>query len=293
VPACHHDGVTLPAYPYPPPAPVQPKRRWWLVGIVATWIVVVAGLAVWSVRHDPPSVPEQRNIKQALPYLERATGAMLAAADVDGQAVVLGDLVFDRDCRVTPVRAGVQAVRDVIVHVRAGQVGAAFDAIAAGLPAAYHGRARHSPQGTRHDLYADAGGFVAIDATARTDDTAFTLIASTGCRPLADGVDLSPADPPATNLPAAYQKAADAVGASAAAATERQVSCPNGRTASAVVSGDLPEPANLGKALERLVPTTAVVQADPHDWAYRDGDVSIVVSGVDGKVQVAATAGCG
>ena len=286
--------MTLPAYPYPPPpAPEKPKRRWWLVGIVAAWVVVVAVLAFWSVRNDPPSVPEQRNIEEALPYLERATGAMLAAADADGRAVVLGDLVFDRECQVTPVRAGVQATREVIVHVRADQVGPALDAIVTGLPAAFHARARHSPQGTRHDLYADAGGFVAIDATARTEDPVFTLTASTGCRPLADGVDLSPSDPPAASLPTAYQKAAGAVGATAAGATERQVSCPSGATASTVVSGELPEPANLGKALEALVPSTAIVQADPHDWAYRDGNVSIVVTGVGGKVRIAATTGCG
>lgn len=286
--------MTLPAYPYPPPpAPAKRKRRWWLVGIVTAWVIVVAVVAVWSVRNDPPSVPDQRNIKQALPYLERATGAMLAAADADGRAVVLGDLVFDRGCRITPVRAGVQASREVIVTVRADQAGPAFDAIAAALPADYHGQARHSPQGTRHDLYADAGGFVAIDATARTDDTVFTMTASTGCRPMADGVDLSPADPPATSIPPGYDKAVGAMGADHANATQRQVACPSGGTASAVISGDLPAPPDLGKALQGLVPPAAVVQADPHNWAYRDGDVSIVVGGVDGTVRVSATAGCG
>jgi hypothetical protein len=263
-----------------------------LAGVVAAWIVVLAVLVVWSVSHEPPSVPEQRNVKQALPYLERATGAMLAAADGDGRAVVLGDLVFDRDCHITPVRPGIQAIRDVTVHVRADQVGAAFDAVANGLPAAYRARVHHSSQGVRHDLYADAGGFVAIDATARADDPVFTLRASTGCRPLAGGVDFSPADPPATDPPAAYVKALAAVGGRAVPATERQVACPNGATARTVASGDVPEPTNLGKVLRPLIPTTAVVQADPHDWAYRDGDVSIVVGGRDGKARVSATVGC-
>jgi len=285
--------VTLPAYSYPPPpAPAKRKRRWWLVAIVTAWAIVVAVVAVWSVRHDPPSVPDQRNIKQALPYLERATGAMLAAADGNGRAVVLGDLVFDRGCRITPVRAGVQASREVIVHVRADQAGPAFDAIAAALPADFHGQARHSPQGTRHDLYADAGGFVAIDATARTDDTVFTLTASTGCRPMADGVDLNPADSPAASTPAGYGKAVHAMGADQAKATQRQVSCPDGGTASTVISGNLPAPTDLGKALEGLVPPTAVVQADPHNWAYRDGDVSIVVDEADNTARVSATTGC-
>jgi hypothetical protein len=285
--------VTLPAYSYPPPpAPPKRKLRWWLVGIAAAWLVVVAVLAVWSVRNDPPSVPEQRNIKEALPYLERATAAMLAAADGNGRAVVLGDLVFARDCRVTPVRAGVQATRDVTVHVRADQAGPAFDAIVAALPAAYKAQARHSPLGTRHDLYADAGGFVAIDGTARTDDTVFTLRASTGCRPLADGVDLSPTEPPATSTPDAFRRAVSALGSATATASERAVSCPGGGTARTVVSGDLDQPKDLGKALEGLVPTAAIVQADPRDWAYRDGDVSIVVAEIGGKARVSATAGC-
>jgi hypothetical protein len=285
--------VTLPAYSYPPPpAPPKRKLRWWLVGIAAAWLVVVAVLAVWSVRNDPPSVPEQRNIKEALPYLERATAAMLAAADGSGRAVVLGDLVFAGGCRVTPVRAGVQATRDVTVHVRADQAGPAFDAIVAALPAAYKAQARHSPLGTRHDLYADAGGFVAIDGTARTDDTVFTLRASTGCRPLADGVDLSPTEPPATSTPDAFRRAVSALGSATATASERAVSCPGGGTARTVVSGDLDRPKDLGKALEGLVPTAAIVQADPRDWAYRDGDVSIVVGEIDGKARVSATAGC-
>src|SRR5207244_2357064 len=130
-------------------APPKRKPRWWLVAIVAAWAVVVAVVAVWSIGHEPPSVPDQRDIKQALPFLGTATGAMLAAADGDGRAVVLGSPVFDRGCKITPVRSGVQAVRAVTVHVRAGRLGVAFDAIAAALPAAYHAQAKHSPQGTR------------------------------------------------------------------------------------------------------------------------------------------------
>jgi hypothetical protein len=77
-----------------------------------------------------------------------------------------------------------------------------------------------------------------------------------------------------------------------ASASERAVSCPGGGTARTVVSGDLAEPKDLGKALEGLVPTAAIVQADPRDWAYRDGDVSVVVGELDGRTRVSATAGC-
>ena len=285
--------MTLPAYSYPPPpAPPKRKPRWWLVGIVVAWAIVVVVGAVWSIRNEPATVPDQRSIKQALPYLENATGAMLAAADAPGRAVVLGDLVLDRDCHLTPVRPGVQGIRDVTVHVRAGQLGAAFDAIAAALPAGFKAQAKHGPAGARHDLYADAGGFVAIDATARADDTVFTLRASTGCRPRSDGFDSSPVDPPAAGLPPAYTRAVSALGAAGAQATERVVTCPGGTTARTVISGDLTEPRSLGTALAALAGPAAVVQADPHDWAYRDGDVSVVVDGSDGQVRVSATAGC-
>ena len=71
-------------------------------GIVGARIVAVAVLGWWSVRNDPPTVPEQRDIADALPVLERATGAMFAAATADDRAVVLGELRVSRDCTVTP-----------------------------------------------------------------------------------------------------------------------------------------------------------------------------------------------
>ena len=285
--------MTLPAYSYPPP-PVPPERkpRWWLVGIVVAWAVVLVVGAVWSIRNEPATVPDQRSIKQALPYLQKATAAMLTAADGAGRAVVLGDLVLDPECHLTPVRPGVQGSREVTVHVRSGQLGAAFDAIAAALPAGFKAQAKHGTTGGRHDLYADAGGFVAIDATARADDTVFTLRASTGCRPRSAGFDAGPADPPAGSLPPAYTRAVGALGAGGAAATERVVTCPGGATARTVISGELTEPRSLGTALEGLAGPAAIVQADPHDWAYRDGDVSVVVDGSGGHVRVSATTAC-
>jgi hypothetical protein len=254
--------------------------------------VVLVVLAVWSVRHDPPSVPEQRDITRALPFLERGAGAMVAAADGDGRAVVLEDVDFDRGCRITPVRLGVQASREVTVYVRADQAPAALDAIAGALPAGFHARVRHSPTGMRHDLYADAGGFVAIDATAGFGDTVLTLRASTGCRPGAAGVDLSPTDPSAGGTPDAFLTALSALGGGPAGAAGREAPCPSGGVARTVMSGDLPAPPDLGRALEGVVATTAVVEADPRLWAYRDGGVSVVVTEADGRVRVFATTGC-
>lgn len=286
-------GVTMPAYPYaPPPAPPKRKRRWWFVGLVAVWGLAIVLTAVWSIRHDPPSVADQRTVKQALPFLEQAAAAVVDAADGDGRAVVLGDLSFATGCRITPVRSGVQATRDVTVHVRAGQLGPAFDAVVAGLPDRFQAQVAHSPTGSRHDLYADAGGFVAIDATARADDTVFTVRASTGCRPPADDVDLRPTDPPASSTPGAYGEVLLRLGAGVAGSTVRTVVCADGGIASTIVSAPFPEPAELGKALLSGVPVTSVVQADPHDWAYRAEGLSIVVSGSAGQARVFATAAC-
>src|SRR5215213_6764787 len=109
-------AVTLPGYLSSPPEPPVRRRRWWLVGLVVVWILVVAGLGFWSVRHDPPTVPEQRDIAQALPVLERSTCALLPAATArTDRAVVLGELRA-RDCTITPLRPGVDATRDVTIY---------------------------------------------------------------------------------------------------------------------------------------------------------------------------------
>jgi len=55
---------------------------------------------------------------------------------------------------------------------------------------------------------------------------------------------------------------------------------------------DLPAPADLGRALRGVVADAVIVQADPHAWAYRAGDVSVVVTDNDGSARVVATTGC-
>jgi hypothetical protein len=286
----------MPAYPYlPPPAPAKRKPRRWLIALVSAWAVVVAAVAVWSIRHDPPSVSDQRDIKQALPYLENATAAMLTAADGPGQVVVLGELTFTSGCRITPVRSGVAAGRTVTVHIRADQAPDAFIKIAQGLPASFKAQAKHNTLNTRQDLYADAGGYVAIEATAQSDDTVLSLRADTGCRPTAAGVDLDPVDTPAATPPAAFDRAMRLLRAAPSAAggpVQRSVSCPTGGSARTVIGGDVPEFAGFTEALEDSRSPTAIVQAEPHAWAYRDGDASVVVNGSDGLVRVTATTGC-
>ncbi|BFU42071.1 hypothetical protein KRMM14A1004_03080 [Krasilnikovia sp. MM14-A1004] len=257
------------------------------------WAVLLAGLVFWSVRHDPPTVPEQRDIAAALPFLDEATGAVMAAADADGRAVVLHPTEFSRDCRITPVRPGVEAIREVTLRVRAGGAGPALDAVAQALPAGYHARVRRSPSGTRLELYADAGGFVAIDARTPADATVVTLQVSTGCRPPAAGVNTTPTSPAASTVPTVYRAALRALGAAGAVAgTVTEVVCPSGGTARTVTSVAVPVPRDLGRALQALTAGAGVVQAEPRAWAWRIGGFSVVATVTDDKVQVSVTIGC-
>jgi hypothetical protein len=287
-------AVTVPGYQPvpPPPAARRPWRRWWLTGIVVAWALVLAGLAVWSVRNDPPTVPEQRDIADALPILQRATGITLAAADGADRTITLGELSFDRDCALTPVREGVEASREITVRVQQGRIPGVLQEIARALPAGWAATARHNEARTRYGLRADAGEFVGVDTTADADATAFTLRVSTGCRPLADGVDLDPAPVAATEVPPAFTAAVRALPPTAEKATSTDVGCPSGGTARTVTADDLTAPADLGRALQGAVAGAVLVQAEPHAWAYRSGDVSVVVSDSEGRARVTATTAC-
>ena len=288
-------AVSAPGYPdvAPPVAPpVRHGRRRWLVAIVAAWALVLTGLAVWSVRHDPPTVPDQRNIAQALPVLQRATGAMLAAAQGPGRAVTLGDLRLTRGCRITPVRHGVEGTRDVTVYVQADQARRVLDAIAAGFPAGYQARVAQSGNGSRIALEADAGGYIAVDADTLADAQVFTLEASTGCRPVADTGPGS-VGPSAGPPPAVLTAALKALGApTPRTLVGRTIVCPSGAVAGTYTVDDLAAPADLGGALQPVVTGATVVRADPHGWAYRVGDDSVVITQDGGRLQVGATTAC-
>jgi len=288
-------AVSVPGYPYvaPPVAPpVRPKRRWWLIGIVVGWVLVLVGQAFWSVRNDPPTVPEQRDIARALPVLQRATGAMLAAADGTGRAVVLGELHLVSGCRITPVRDGIEATRAVTVYVQADQAPQVLDAIAAALPRDYRAAVAQSSGGTRVELQADAGGYVAIDADTPADEQVFTLEASTGCRPV-DGAEPESPDPAARPQPATLTKVLAVLGASTVQTPAvRTVGCPGGGTAGTYTVDNLAAPADLGGALRPAMTGATVVRSDPRGWAYRLGSDSVVVIEDGGRLQVSTTTAC-
>ena len=298
-------AVSAPEYPYGAPPvtpPVGSTRRRWLIVVVAAWVLVLAGLAVWSIRHDPPTVPEQRDIARALPGLQRAAGVMLAAAQGPGRAVVLGELHLARGCRITPVRDGVEGTRAVTVYVQADQARRVLDAIAAGLPDGYRTRVAQSGNGSRVELQADAGGYVAVDADTLADAQVFRLEASTGCRPVSD-TEPESADPPAGSPPAVLATALKALGTPATPApatpapatpapATRTIICPAGGNASTYTVGNLAAPADLGGALQAVFGGATVVRADPRGWAYRIGDDSVVVLEDGGRLQASVTTAC-
>ena len=286
-------AVPAPPYPYPAPPPEPPptRRRPWLIGLVTAWIAVVAGLGWWSVRNDPPTVPEQRDIADALPVLQQATGALLAAATAgDDRAVVLGDVRISRECSLTPVRPGVEATRDVTLHVRADRALAVLREIAAALPADYGAEAGDSSGGRRVGLQADAGGFVAIDAAADAGAQVVRVTVSTGCRP---GADAGTSGAPAAEVPASLRAVLGALGGGGGRARVSEVACPDGGAGRTYTVEGVPAPRDLGRSLQEVVGGATVVRAEPGAWAYRTGPESVVVVRDGETVRVSATTPCG
>ncbi|MEV6600629.1 hypothetical protein AB0M36_27830 [Actinoplanes sp. NPDC051346] len=275
----------------PSPAPRRRAPRWWLIAIVAVWALVLAGAAVWSVRNDPPTVVEQRDIAAALPVLHRAAGAVVTAADAPDRTIEIGPLRFDTRCGLTSVRAGVEASQEITVRVRADQAPGALESIARALPRSYKPAIRHLDNDTRHVLRADAGEFIEVEATAENDGMIIAVRILTGCRPPNAGVDLAAAPRPAATTPDALSAAMTAVKA-AGPATSVEVACPNGKTAATVTVGGPTMSGDLGRALRDAVGDGLVVRAEPRAWAYRVGEVSVLVTGDEGDARVSATTSC-
>jgi hypothetical protein len=291
-------AVTAPGYPYaaPPPGmpePERPRRRPWLIAVVVCWILAVVGLGVWSIRRDPPTVPEQRDLATALPILERATGAVLAAAAGDDRALVLGRLQISRNCRLTPVRAGAEATRDVTLYVPAGRALQILQQIAAELPDDYRAEAAASSGGQRVGLLADAGGFVAIDAAADSNTQVLTVRASTGCRPADDAARTVPTEGVAPTPPPALRAVLGALAVTAPPAVRlSEVACPDGGAARTYTVDGVPAPRDLGRSLLPALADATVVRAEAAGWAYRTGADSVVINLVDAGLRIVVTTPC-
>ena len=255
------------------------------MGLVVVWILVLGGLAVWSAGSGPPTVPEQRDIAQAVPELEKAAGVVFAAADGPGRAVVLGDLAIAEGCRITAVRDGAVAVRDITVHVRAGEARDALESIASGLPAAYAADVVAGRAGTRFSLHADAGNFIGIDADSDPAAEAVRVRVSSGCRPLA-AEEVAPVDPSAGPVPGALSSVLTLLGAPGDDAVVSAVACPAGGVAGTYTVEDVAAPADVA---ERL---TGDMRDGPEVWAFRTGNDSVVVTRDGSRLQISASTHC-
>jgi hypothetical protein len=284
-------AVTGPQVGAPPlPGESGHKRRWWLVGIVFGWMAIIAGLAAWSVWRSPATVPEQRDIAQAVPELQRAAGVLFAASDGDGRAVVLGDLELIGDCRITPVRHGIMAARDVTVYVAEGKASTALVGIADALPASYRPDVITSRGGTRLSLHADAGNFIGIDTGAEATAKTLTLRLTSGCRP-GRASDVDRAGPAAGAAPAELGAVLRGLGADGPPVV-RAVSCPDGGVAATYTVDGIPTPGDLAKRMRALTAGAAVVRSDGAAWAYRKGSESVIVVPDDKELRVSVSTAC-
>ena len=295
-------AVTGPGYGYPPPVR-DGRRRQWVRGALVAWALVLTAAVFWSVRNDPPTVPEQRDAGQALPALRAAAGAVVEAAQEERWVLRLGELRAN-ECSITPVRDGLEISRDVTLYVPEGEAREALDSVAAGLPSAFGAGVVATRGATRLSFYADAGEFVGVEATANSADRVLTLRIFSGCRPASDGLVLS--DPPAGSVPAELATTlgainagrdmsgggADGTGGSGRAGEIRSLAaaCPSGGTAAAFTAdagpGD-PDSGPLG------VPDgTTPVWSEPGGWAYRTGSESVVVIADGGRFRATVTTGC-
>ncbi|WP_433792380.1 hypothetical protein [Actinoplanes sp. CA-252034] len=297
-------------------------RRRWLPVVVGVWGAVLIGAVFWSVRNDPPTVPEQRDVGQALAVLRVASGAVVAAAGDERWVLSLGALQVT-SCAITPVWDGQEASREVTVYVPEGDARTALDTVANGLPPDYRAGVVTGRGGTRLTFFADAGEHVGVEAEANSGDQVLKLRVFTGCRPPVGGLDR--ADPPAGAAPVVLDSTVAAITAGSpatppgavkptspaatptapavaspqvpgsgsagdGAVETRAVVCPGGGTVSTFVRDAGPVTAESGP--KGLPEGTVPVWADAGGWAYRIGSESLVITADRDRFQVSVTTSC-
>jgi hypothetical protein len=280
-------AVTGPGNGAPPPD-TGPGRRRWLRIVAGVWAAVLLAAVFWSVRTDPPTVPEQRDIAKALAGLRGASGAVVAAAQDERWALSLGELRFE-DCSITPAWDGRAASREVRLYVPEGDARAALDTIADGLPADYSAGVLASRGATRLSLFADAGEHVGIEAEAHASDQVLTVRVFTGCRPDVAGLDS--ADPAAGPVPDLLRSTvAGIAGGSGEDIMSRAVVCPDGGTLSAFVADAGPAVHDSGP--RGLPDGTTPLWTDASGWAYRMGSESVVITTDRDRFRATVTTAC-
>jgi hypothetical protein len=266
-------------------ADVTISRRRLLIAVTVAWIVLLAALAGYAARHDPPTVRGQTTIAQALPTVDRAVADLTVAAGApDVVAEITGYRRVGGTCTITAARPGTRYERAVYLYVPAGREGDTVDRIRTGLPRRYDIQVARIG---RRELTADAGDFVAVRGGI-VGPGQVRISADTGCRPgdLPGGrtgaaVDGQPVDTTlaALHVPVADRRTATIGCAGGGAITTAEADGPAGSA-----------PASLVDALAGHTPEPVVAQ--PTVYAYRAGPVGVVARTHDGVVTVTATTGC-
>ncbi|MFR9776800.1 hypothetical protein ACL02O_12165 [Micromonospora sp. MS34] len=272
-------GYAPPTRPEPP----APGRRWlrWLVPATVAWALLLAGLTWWSVRHDPPTVKEQRTLGQAVPVVDRAVGRLVAALGDDAWKLTPARVA--QGCRVTPLDDGAALTRGVDVPVPAGSEHALLDRVARRLPATW--QAGVATEVGRPRLRADAGEFVAVDGRVVADGLV-RFSAATGCRPVDNPyADLLPAHDVGPELTAALR----ALGRPSPDVPEWvEAPCPSGGLARTVSVNAGAVPASLAA----LRPLGSVMIDRPGTYAYRSGSTVVLADTAGDQLRLAASTGC-
>ncbi|MGC4787078.1 hypothetical protein ACLQ22_04425 [Micromonospora sp. DT178] len=266
--------------------PASSGRRWrWLLAATVAWAVLLAALTWTSVRNDPPTVREQRTLTEAGPLVDRAVGALVAAA---GDTAVLTPPEVDRGCRVTPFADGATLTRGVDVFVPSGLERSLLERVADRLPEGWRAGVRVTAEdGPR--LRADAGEFVTVSGGVAADGLV-RLTADTGCRPVGDGYT-APAVGADGAEAEALAAALRALGGPPGSAAEVVVApCPTGGTARTARVAAIPAPPSPADALASVarVPMLDTAQA----YAYRRGAAMVVADLSGDQVVVSVNTGC-
>ncbi|MFI2646783.1 hypothetical protein [Micromonospora fulviviridis] len=275
----------------PPTRPDQPTpgRRWlrWLVAATVAWAVLLAGLTWWSVRHDPPTVKEQRSLDQAGPVVDRALGRLTAAVGRDGVPALLPDRI-ERGCRVTPLDDGAELERGVEVVVAGDDVRQLLQRVADRLPPDW--RAGVSTYDGEPLLRADAGEFVAVEGRAGGPGRVLLTVV-TGCRPVGAGYRAPAADAVAETAEA--QRAARRWGGAAGPVQVLAAPCPGGGTArtARIETAGGPAGSPLAAAFRDAADGSLVLRDSADEYALR-GSFAVLAERVDDRVRVAVTTTC-
>lgn len=150
------------------------RKRTLLIAGVTAWGVLLAGLAYYSYRDGPATVPGQTTVAQARATMDRVTGELTAVST----SVQIGEYA-EQQCDITNAREGRSIRRELTFTTAPGDEATLLRSIAAGLPPAY--RATTTERAETITLYADAGTFVAV--RGRTGDAGTVVVTLiSGCR---------------------------------------------------------------------------------------------------------------